>query len=402
APTLQANVEQLKRFNAEATAMRQSLQTLGAEVQQNTEKQLAHNRALLAMAQSADTVRAAMQAQRAALLQENEEFDAVGGTLGLIMKLGQGVQSVLGSIGGTAVDTALKWAGFRKELSESEKATREFITSQNNLAGVLDSALRNAGTGARSRGQTVQEALAMQRQSLVSPTQQPDALLVPPSSVVQASATALNTLGSSIKSVVSSLAEGAGAIVNWESANEKEYARIQAQIQANAQYSRSLEELTQEQRANQAVVEQSTTAYDALSSVLIAIGTTVTAGAIISGIKDFVGAVIEATSKYQGLQAQLSAQLGSQEAAAGAMRDLFEMSQRLGVETTNLTERYRALTTATRGTTLAGDETKRLLEALASASVNAGLSQEQMNRVFDVAQSMLRKTTVSLDDLHRL
>src|SRR5262249_46070039 len=30
------------------------------------------------------------------------------------------------------------------------------------------------------------------------------------------------------------------------------------------------------------------------------------------------------------------------------------------------------------------------------------LSQEQMNRVFDVAQSMLRKTTVSLDDLHRL
>jgi hypothetical protein len=71
APTLQANVEQLKRFNAEATAMRQSLQTLGAEVQQSTEKQLAHNRALLAMAQSGETVRASMQAQRAALLKEN-------------------------------------------------------------------------------------------------------------------------------------------------------------------------------------------------------------------------------------------------------------------------------------------------------------------------------------------
>src|SRR5262245_29789980 len=209
APTLQANVEQLKRFNAEATSMRQSLQTLGAEVQHNTEKQLAHNQALLAMAQSGETVRASMQAQRAALLQANEEFDAVGGTLGLIIKLGQGVQSVLGSIGGTAVDTALKWAGFRKELSESEKATREFIASQNNLAGVLDQALRNAGSGARSRGQTVQEALAIQRQHLVAPTQQPDNLLVPPSTAITASASALNTLGSSIKSVVGGLVEGA-------------------------------------------------------------------------------------------------------------------------------------------------------------------------------------------------
>ena len=404
APTLQANVEQLKRFNAEATAMRQSLQTLGAEVQQNTEKQLAHNRALLAMAQSADTVRAAMQAQRSALLAENEEFEAIGGTLGLIIKLGQGIQGVLGSIGGTAVDTALKWAGFRKELTESEKATREFIASQNNLAGVLDQALRNAGTGARSRGQTVQDALAMQRQHLLGGefSHQPDTLTLPPSAVISTSANAFQTLASGIKNMASGLLDGAKAIVNWETANEKEYARIQALIQSNAQYSRSLEEVAQEQRVNQAITEQSTSAYSALESAVLAVGATFTTGFVISKVSDFISQVVEATRKYDGLTAQIAAQVGGQREAAQVLQTLFEMSQRLGVETANLTERYRQLNTVTRGTTLAGDETRRLLEALAAASTNARLSQEGMNRVIDVAAGMLRKATVSLEDLHRL
>src|SRR5262249_26049075 len=162
----------------------------------------------------------------------------------------------------------------------------------------------------------------------------------------------------------------------------------------NAQYARSLEDVTQEHRVNQAVVEESTSAYGALGNAVLAVGATFTAGFVLSKITDFITQVVDATRKYDGLTAQITAQVGGQREDAQVLQTLYETSQRVGVETSNLIERYRQLATVTRGTTLAGDETRRLLEALAAASTNAGLSQEGMNRVMDVAAGMLRKTTV--------
>ena len=48
----------------------------------------AQNRSVLALAQSQATLKAAMDAQRAALLKQNEEYDAIGGTLGLVAGIG--------------------------------------------------------------------------------------------------------------------------------------------------------------------------------------------------------------------------------------------------------------------------------------------------------------------------
>src|SRR4030095_14480758 len=62
---------------------------------------------------------------------------------------------------------------------------------------------------------------------------------------------------------------------------------------------------------------------------------------------------------------------------------------------------YRALSAATRGTALEGQDTQRLFTALAASSRTLGLSSEQTGRAMTAFQQIISKGKVSQEELRQ-
>lgn len=88
-------------------------------------------------------------------------------------------------------------------------------------------------------------------------------------------------------------------------------------------------------------------------------------------------------------------------AAAGSREFQFAVTtaNRLGLELNTVAESYRSLTAATRGTALAGADTRNLFVALANAAQAYGLSTEQLGRASTALQQIVSKGKVSMEEL---
>ena len=76
-----------------------------------------------------------------------------------------------------------------------------------------------------------------------------------------------------------------------------------------------------------------------------------------------------------------------------------QTANRLGLGLQSVAEQYRSLSAATRGTTLEGQDTRRLFVALSQATVAYGLSNEQLGRALTAMQQIASKGKVSMEEL---
>lgn len=90
---------------------------------------------------------------------------------------------------------------------------------------------------------------------------------------------------------------------------------------------------------------------------------------------------------------------GSTEAAASEMAFLRDLADRLGVRLKNLAGDYIGLAAATRGTALAGEQTREIFETVSKAVIAAGGSPDQLTRALVALQQIVSKGNVSAEEL---
>lgn len=101
------------------------------------------------------------------------------------------------------------------------------------------------------------------------------------------------------------------------------------------------------------------------------------------------------------LERSTAAALGSQSMAARELAFVRREAQRLGIYFPVLAQGYAGLAAATRGTVLAGQQTREIFLAVAEAGRAMNLSQEQIAGTLTALQQIAGKGTVSMEELRQ-
>lgn len=116
-------------------------------------------------------------------------------------------------------------------------------------------------------------------------------------------------------------------------------------------------------------------------------------------VTQFTRGIVDSTNKMQGWRQSFAAAAG--DAAKGAAEFEYARSeaQRLGISLESSTYSFAKLTAATRGTILAGQETRDIFTAVAEASRVLNLGAEQTTGAFRAIEQMVSKGTVQAEEL---
>lgn len=167
-----------------------------------------------------------------------------------------------------------------------------------------------------------------------------------------------------------------------------------------SEFSRAMqqaERTTQQSASNmEKSVKQSTTSMERSFS---GIGSAI-AGAFVAGsVTSFARAVIETTVSIDSLNRSMAAVYGSQQAAAQEMNFLRETADRTGQNVYKLADSYKSLSASTAGTTLAGEQTRKIFASVSEASTVLGLSNDRTRLAFEALSQMASKGVVSMEEL---
>lgn len=122
----------------------------------------------------------------------------------------------------------------------------------------------------------------------------------------------------------------------------------------------------------------------------------VVAGGVLVG---FAGDVFKTNMAMESLQATLKYTTGSTQAADKEFAYIRETAKALGLELETAARAYIKLAASAQGTSLAGEETRKLFEALAGASVVMGLSATELEGALLAVSQMMSKGKVSAEEL---
>lgn len=122
------------------------------------------------------------------------------------------------------------------------------------------------------------------------------------------------------------------------------------------------------------------------------------AAAVIAVVK-LAGAALTARKTMDKMEAGFVAATGSIFAAKQEMAFAIEVSRRLGLNLAAVGQEYSKLAAATRGTSLEGEQTRRIFEGVAVATTAMQLSAEQTTGVFRALQQMISKGRVQAEEL---
>lgn len=153
-------------------------------------------------------------------------------------------------------------------------------------------------------------------------------------------------------------------------------------------FDRGLQRARRELQQTQQAVTQSQSSFAGLSTSMTGLAAGVVSfTAITAGIRSVVTAGVQ-LGELRGSFAAIagSAHLGAQEFAF-----LATTANKLGLDLQSLGEQYRSLSASTRGTALAGQETRDLFTALSTASRAYGLSTEATGRALTALAQILSK-----------
>lgn len=123
----------------------------------------------------------------------------------------------------------------------------------------------------------------------------------------------------------------------------------------------------------------------------------VTAAAV--GLGFLAKAAIEASMKAEQVQAVLQVGSGSATSAAHEFRYVHDEALKLGLSIDSLAMNYANLVAATQNTSLAGEETRKIFESVATASRALRMSHEATTGVFTALTQMVSKGVVYNEEL---
>lgn len=123
------------------------------------------------------------------------------------------------------------------------------------------------------------------------------------------------------------------------------------------------------------------------------------AAAGVGSLTNLAQSVVNVGTQMQTLRTTMTVVTGSSEKAGEALQFVRQTADRLGFGTAELTKSYTQLMAASQGTVLAGEKTRDIFTAVATAGRSLGLSTDQMNGALLAVQQMMSKGTVQAEEL---
>ena len=159
-----------------------------------------------------------------------------------------------------------------------------------------------------------------------------------------------------------------------------------------------------EQAMNRAAssTSKATTSANQLSGSMSSLGSVAKGAlAVFSGyeLMMFGKSVLDTVVHLDSLQRSMVAIAGSQKAAGDEMTFLREVAASTGQNFYRLTDDYRQLTAATKGSALEGAKTRDIFKSLSEASAVLGLSSERVSLSIRAIGQMASKGTVQMEEL---
>jgi len=137
----------------------------------------------------------------------------------------------------------------------------------------------------------------------------------------------------------------------------------------------------------------------------------VAAGAEVSDVLRRVGGLlattfsaqqfVQAIASYEALQRSFEQIFGSAARAGEELGYIKETANRLGVENLTLAKSYISLSAATKGTTLEGEQTRAVFEAIVRSMSTLGKSTAETERALVAVQQIASKGTASMEELRQ-
>ena len=110
---------------------------------------------------------------------------------------------------------------------------------------------------------------------------------------------------------------------------------------------------------------------------------------------------IEANVGIESLDRSLTQILGSSEKAAAEIEWLRNTTNRLGIDTQSAAKAYTSLAASAKGTSLEGEGTRRIFEAVAGSMAKLGKSSADTEGALQAVSQMMGKGTVSMEEMRQ-
>lgn len=142
-------------------------------------------------------------------------------------------------------------------------------------------------------------------------------------------------------------------------------------------------------------LQQTQNAFTSFRNFLGAFGVGLGLSAIVNELRQ----VVDVGIRVQALSASFRAVTGSAAQSRSELAFVAQVSDRLGFDILDLTDSYRGLAAAARGTVLEGQQQRDIFTAIAEAGRTLGFSSEQLNGSLVAVQQIISKGTVSSEEL---
>ena len=137
-----------------------------------------------------------------------------------------------------------------------------------------------------------------------------------------------------------------------------------------------------------------------LNSTMGNLGGVIAGAFSIYAIASFAKEIFNTGNKIEALKNQLNFASGSTEQGAKDFNYLKDVSNKMGLEFETTSASFAKLEGATRGTSLAGEQTRKIFEGVSAASTVMHLTSEQSSGALNALQQMMSKGKVSAEELN--
>jgi tape measure domain-containing protein len=118
----------------------------------------------------------------------------------------------------------------------------------------------------------------------------------------------------------------------------------------------------------------------------------------VQAISAFTRGVVDASVAFEAAQRKFKFAAGSAEAGAREFKFVRDIANEMGLSLQQAADDYGSLAAAARGSSLEGEETRRIFRAVASASAVLGLSADKAHLALLAIQQMMSKGKVTAED----
>ena len=129
------------------------------------------------------------------------------------------------------------------------------------------------------------------------------------------------------------------------------------------------------------------------------LGIATSLSAMVTGLKNMAVGSVEAATQMQALHNAFRALTGSTGAAQAELAFVRQEARRLGLDFVSSARQFQQLTAAARGTSLEGQKTRVVFQAVSEASRTLGLSTEQASGALTAITQIMSKGTVQSEEL---